>query len=488
MIQENENKKDENLEKLTDEELRNKILDINNDQLYKIGYMSYYFFISKSGELMKFIDENNFGEKMERTEEKKILIKNFNIITSLFKTIQEEDVEQQVEYQVETLLKVRKEVYDLSQSLYAYEIELAYVKELLDHHTINIMIKNEYKNIPLNKQDVKLLINKVNKTLNNNLEENSNFVNIVSNILSIMPFRMSKLKYFSLIKDNLITKFDKYPVELIEYEVKEYKKIFDSSLTGDYGITFSHYFTSIQKLKNEDMEDLLLDQLENIAKDIIDLTNEMNNIKIFINTVGVLTNRLILMISSQNNIKFYEESKDIFFKWESLGNNVDKELLKSVILESDKRLEKIEKQLLNDIDYFQAINNEGVKRQGFFDEKLDEEVLFAKKMLTYYNDINFTKHEILFLKNPEIVKDEYLEQLTESLIQYINRSIERMNNIERKLRMRRFLSLLELPFLNVEDFLSHIEYSLDSRVASKEETLFTIDTANYWLDRFNKVK
>lgn len=488
MIQGYENKKDENLDKLTNKELRSKILEINNEQLYKIRYMSYYFFIAKSGELMKFIEEDKFGEKLMNSKEKETLIKNFNLIISLFKTLQEDNTYQQVQDHIETLLKARKELYNLSQSLYAYEIELSYIKELLDYHIMNIMIKNEYKNTSLNEQDIKLLINKTNKILDSNLKDNSNFVNIVSNVLNMMPFRMSKLKYFSLIKDNLIAKFEEYPVELIEYEIKEYKKIFDSSLVGDYGVTFLPYFTDIQGFKNRNMEKLSLEQLESMAKDIIDLTNEINRVKIFINTVGVLTNRLILMISSRNKTKVNKDSKDLFLRWEKLQKNLDKNLLNSIILESDKKSKEIENQLLNDIDYFQAINNEGVKREGFFDEKLDKEVLFAKKMLTYYNDINFTKHEILFLKNTKIVKYDYLEQLVENLIQYINRSIGTMNNIERKLRMRRFLSFLELPFLNVEEFLSYIEYSLDPRLASKEEILFTIDNVNYWFDSFNKTR
>ena len=57
-----------------------------------------------------------------------------------------------------------------------------------------------------------------------------------------------------------------------------------------------------------------------------------------------------------------------------------------------------------------------------------------------------------------------------------------MDNMERKFRMRRLLSALELPFQDIMEFISYIEYSLDERVVSKEEILFTIDGLNYWLD------
>ncbi len=65
-----------------------------------------------------------------------------------------------------------------------------------------------------------------------------------------------------------------------------------------------------------------------------------------------------------------------------------------------------------------------------------------------------------------------------------------MDNMERKIRMRRLLSSLELPFVNIEEFLSYVEYTLDERMVSKEEILFTIDALNYLLDELerNKVK
>ncbi len=150
----------------------------------------------------------------------------------------------------------------------------------------------------------------------------------------------------------------------------------------------------------------------------------------------------------------------------------------------------MERRLLEDVRYFEALNEEGVTREDFFDDMLNEEMLFTKYVLTYYNDIDFTKDEVLFLANKEPIDIDYLEQLIDNLIQYINRSIIKMDNMERKIRMRRLLSSLELPFVNIEEFLSYVEYTLDERMVSKEEILFTIDALNYLLDELerNKVK
>src|SRR5699024_411299 len=113
-------------------------------------------------------------------------------------------------------------------------------------------------------------------------------------------------------------------------------------------------------------------------------------------------------------------------------------------------------------------------------------ILFTGKVLTYYNDIEFTRLDLLFSDKYEIVDKNYLVQLVDNLIQYMNRSISSMNNVERKVRMRRFLSLLQLPFEDMEEFFTYVEYSFDETAIGIEEILFTIDAINYLLDEYKE--
>ena len=62
--------------------------------------------------------------------------------------------------------------------------------------------------------------------------------------------------------------------------------------------------------------------------------------------------------------------------------------------------------------------------------------------------------KVLFNKDSEIITEDYLEQLIDSLIRYINRSISSMGNLERKIRMRRLLSCIDLPFEDFEEFIN----------------------------------
>ena len=54
--------------------------------------------------------------------------------------------------------------------------------------------------------------------------------------------------------------------------------------------------------------------------------------------------------------------------------------------------------------------------------------------------------------------------------------------MERKIRMRKLLSLIELPFNNSEEFTNFIKYSLDNKLLSKEEINIKIDYILHYLE------
>ena len=57
-----------------------------------------------------------------------------------------------------------------------------------------------------------------------------------------------------------------------------------------------------------------------------------------------------------------------------------------------------------------------------------------------------------------------------------------MSNIERKLRMKRLLSIMEFPFESPEDFMDYIKNSLDQRTTSNNEILIAINSLYYLMD------
>lgn len=472
-----------NISKLTDEELKYKIVKLNNSQLSNIKDMSYYYLVGGTGKLIKLVEDKNILKEMYLTEERNILIEMYHSTLNSFKKVHEDISERDIQQEISKLLDIREKLHALAMALYAYEIEISYIKELIDHHITKRISKVEYKDMNIDGMDINFLINKIRKTLDNVTEYNV-FIAIVSNILSIIPFRMSKFKYFHIVKSTLIRNFNNYPLNVVKAQMEEYKILFDGRLMGDYGILFDNYFTHIQGFRNMNISSKTIDELEDISKDIFQLTGEINKWSIFVNNLGVILNRLMVIYLTKNEVHTSLNMEDIYKKWEEYYRKRESNLLDSLVKTCEIELEELERELLKGAMDLEKLNQEIVKRQGFDDESFNEKILFTSKILTYYNDLKFTRLDLLFPDKYEIVERGYLTQLVDNLIQYMGRSISTMTNLERKIRMRRFLSFLHLPFENMDEFFSYIEYSLDGRAISTEEVLFTMDTINYLLDEY----
>ncbi len=482
-------KKDKNilneeiLKKLKDDELKNKILDINELQLRKIGEMSYYYFINTSMDLMQLGKENKFFEKTNSIKERDIIKTIFEHIINTFKKLNTGMDKREIEDEIDILLDMREQLYDLLKSIRGYETELSYIKEYMDYYIMKSIGGKEYKNMLVNQNEVALTINKIEKALVDNINNHFTFINIVSDILDILPFRMSKYKYFDVIKATLFRNLSGYPTDLVESKIEYYKMLFDSSIMGDYGVMFDDYFTNIQLFKNIDYKSLSIDEMEEQFDEIFKLALELEEIEMFIVTLGILTNRLIsmLLIASKSMLDIIDSNK-LYSIWEKQERDFQKQNMSRLKELSNKAFISAEKDLVQYVQHFETLNNEALKRPDFLDEELNKKLLFTNKVLTFYNDTSLVKYDELFPEYIEIVEEYYLEQLIDSLIQYINRSLSTMDNIERKFRMRRLLSAMELPFEDIDEFMFYIEYSLDERVVSKEEIIFTIDILNNWLD------
>ncbi|WP_025641826.1 hypothetical protein [Schnuerera ultunensis] len=472
-----------NTSKLTAEELKYKIIELNNRQLSSIKDMSYYYLIGGIGKLVELVEDKNILEEMHLMEEKKTLVEIYHLIVNSFKKFHEDMVEKEIDQEISKLLDIRGKLHDLAMTLHAYEIEISYIKELIDHHMMKRMSKLEYKDLNIDVMEINFLVNKIRKTLDNVTEYNV-FIAIVSNILSIIPFRMSKFKYFHVVKTNLIRNFNNYPLNVVRAQIEEYKILFDGSLMGDYGILFDNYFTHIQRFRNMNIASKTTDELEGISRDIIQITGEINKWGTFINNLGVVLNRLMVIYLTKHEVHSSLNMEDIFKRWEEYYQERESNLLDSLVKTCEKELEELERELIKGAMDLEKLNQEVVRRRGFDDESFNEKILFTSKILTYYNDLKFTRLDLLFPDKYEIVEKGYLIQLVDNLIQYMSRSISTMTNLEGKIRMRRFLSFLHLPFENMDEFFSYIEYSLDGRATSTEEVLFTMDTIHYLLDEY----
>ncbi|NLJ78130.1 MAG: hypothetical protein GX329_02090, partial [Tissierellia bacterium] len=428
---------------------------------------------------IKKFQDSKILEQIPGKTEKELIIEKFDNIMELFFKISNFDIDIDTEYEQDILLQIRKEYYDMSEALYGYEMEALYMGELLENHIIRIKSREGASHVNIDRLGIRVLINSIEDILYKNSANYDAYTNIVSSILSILPFRMSKLKYFDILHDALMKNLNDYPIAVAEEWIDNYKRIFDNTLHDNYGIMFGDYFTDIQRFKSQPIDGLDTDALEDMIREVMSLSSDIRELRMLIIDIGVMINRLMIILLHRDEISYQGMGEDakIFKNWRygveegSLTANAKEEFM-GWMRKLDENLSDAE-----------AIEDESIARGKEFHTDSDAELSAVREASIYYNDIAYSKYEMLFTKSKEM-PEGYLERLIDNLIEYIDRSIVSMGAIERKIRMRRLLSVLDLPFQNIDEFLSHIEYSLNAKIVSEIEILDSMKSLANWVEEF----
>lgn len=477
------NNMEKEVSKMSNEEIRDNIISLNTKQLKLIKKSSYLNAFNAINLLKNALKDKNSNDNIGLNSEVNLLDCYINKAINFLKASINCETNEKLKTQLKEIMDTRQELYELSSIIDGYSIELAYVGELVDQYGIKILSKRDYENAPYNIKRVEELLVLINDVLSNLKDDYHKYIYIISQIISILPMRLVKDNYFTIVKNTITRNLRIYTKAQVENQINEYKKQFDSSIRDGYGTKFDYYFREIQKLRNIDLSDKNLDELDDIVKEIIKLTKEVNEIFDFILRLGLVIN-MIIVINLVDEISVSDEVEEIFENWiKSIGND-DKEKAYEFKNRIEKEVKQIERNISEDLEKFNILNTEALNRVEFNYDELNEDLLFTKKVLTYYNDANLLDHDILFSEDDSLVTQDYLEQIVDCLIQYINRSLGKMGNMERKVRMRKLLSQLELPFNGIEDFTGYIKYSLDNRVLPNEEINFIIDYILYFLENF----
>lgn len=474
-----------NLMNLSDDELKKMLLNMNAEQLNIVRDMAYYYLFSYTLEILNLLKNKKLLEEFNiADDEKEKIINGYRRVIQLFKDYHSNLSDEERKEGVEFLFNLRKELYDAYITLYGYEIENSYIKEMYEYEIIKESWNKSYEHIRVDYRDIERIINRIHYVLTSNKLDHYSFINLVSSILRIIPFRLSKYRYLDIVKTTLMKNFKGYPVNIVENQMEKYKMVFNSRYVGNFGVVFDSYFNQIQKFNDIDIKDKQQGELETHLGEINQVHLEINNLRTFIQNLGIITNRLIALYLSLERISAKEEFQGYFNKWKQFEQRGDEKILESLLKDSDEKLAKKEKELLDKVMPFEKVIQEAIKRDIIKDDSTDQYIKYTRKLLTYYNDINFTKHDALFPDSYEIIEKDYLDQLIDNLLQYIDRNLRNMGNLERKMRMRRLLASIELPFNDIGEFLTFIEYSLDNKIVSNGELVYCLGEINQMLDTY----
>lgn len=474
---------DKDLDKLSNEEILEIMSNLNEEQLKKIGTMSIYDSFYGVLECKEMMNEFKVIERIGSKEEKEAIENYYNDLLELTYSLDEKVREE--DDKLETVKNIRKGLYQLSNFFKPYVVEISYINELANHYFNKYMMKGTQNLDNLDQE----ILNKLYLDIMNYIAKDSKnyylFTKKISAIIKLLPFRMTKVKFLELIETSLRKNLAKYPKEYVDNQIRDYKRIFDGSMEPSYGTKFDNYFRMTQDIKQNKFKELTIEETEKVLENSKKLLEEVEQIDFFMMNLGILTNKLIVVFLTNFLLKDIQLNEQLVKEWKETRTSFEKDIYEKVKEKLKKEISILEKDLFKANEFLEKIGNEVVKREYIIDKKLNQELLFTKNVLTYYNDIIFEDDEILLLDDQDFmtpIDKDYLEEILLNFIQYINRSISLMSNVERKLRMKRLLSTIELPFERPEEFMDYMTASLDQRVTSNDEILISIKSLYYLME------
>lgn len=466
-------------------EIKEQIINLNKSQLKLIKDSSYLISLGSIIKVQEKIQNLRTAENSYLITEIDELLNHVDWLVEKFRNTIENSPKDNIESNIKEIKEARNNIYGLFQVISGYQIELSYVGQLVDEYGIKLMSKKDYANYPLRNNQVEELINYIILSLDKVKGDYQRYTSIISEIILSLPLRIVKENYFDIVKNSLHRNLKTLTKKDAENIIEDYKKQFDSSIRDGYGTKFDYYFTEIQMLKNMDISSKSLEEVDEIVAKIISLTMELHELFDIIFSIGLNINKLYVGVLL-SDIPVSVDVKGIYGDWLDKSHINNLKFTEEIERRIDREINKIEKEINNSLEIFNKLNFEALKREDFDDEELNKELLLTKNVLTIYNDVQLIDYDEIYEETDMVLTDEYLEQIIDSLIQYINRSLRKMNNMERKIRMRKLLSLIQLPFNNIDEFVNYIRYSLDNKVLSSEEIGFRLDYINYYLtETFN---
>lgn len=472
----------ERIKKLSDDKLNEEIKNVNEAQLKQIGLMAYAEIFNRVVYLDAMIEEkDNLIEKVSKEESKfKEMKELFSKDILKLECLKIEEKENKED--IESFKEIRKEIVKLLRGLTSYATEISYANEITKDKAYLKFIKDNFSEVEEN-MNLDRLVESVKVFLT---EDSINIKNKVMDITSVIPVKVSKIKYYELLENAFKKTMREAGKELIDIIMQRYKSIFDGRFVSEYGVYFDRYFMEAEKANKFNYktdDEKLLSELYNETTEYLDEITFIANI---VREFGIITNRIIAINILRKYILTGIDDKGIKIlkeNWNGYQENPKKfrvglmKNFKKVFSSLDKEFQENNKKL-------QELTMENFRRGNKVDEKLKESLNKSQYVLSYINDYNLEEEEIKEMVNYVPAGEIYLNKSIQDLIEYIDRNSKDMQNIQRKVRMKRVISFVDGAFQTPEEFFNYLANSL-SMTNNKEEQ---IAVANNILEIINRYK
>ncbi|WP_425448193.1 hypothetical protein [Dethiothermospora halolimnae] len=461
-----DNTTEEELKNLTKEKLKNYILNINDKQLTRIGILSLLEMIQSIIDVKDGLEEGKELLEDRLSEEYDDIInlyKDIEIIGKDIFNILKDQGDNKIEEK--HVFELREKAHKLLLGMSGYITEIAYINEIangvLEKEKFNKSYNNMVQNI-----DLKKFYDNVYKFLT----EDMNTLHIKAmEIVRVVPMKIAKQKYYDIIKTAIKKSLGNSSETKTDRLIKRYKSIFNGTMEIEYGQGFDFYFRKTHEFKQFDFKTASIDEVEKVYNDTTKILVEMNDITEMIREIGLIINRIIIILFSIDKIS--NKKEQVINIIEIYNDDKRQRELSKLLKEGFK---EVNEEFTKDNINLEKIIGVYIDKDRNIDEDINKELMVTKEYLAYLNDNYLEDIDLLIDKEGEIATQDYLEQSVDNLTQYINRNIKGMSNKQRKVRMRRLLYLTDFPFEKPEDFFNYLKNSIENN-SSKDDIILSIN-------------
>ena len=468
------NKINEQISKLNDQQIIKEIYDTNKLQLSNIGTMAYIEIFNRNLYLRAIIGENQelVDELLEEDEKFKEIYEKIQSNVIDLDCIMEIDKLNE-NLSIENLKSMRTDVVKVLRTLTAYSTEISFT-----HDVAKDMIYKQFlqeNEIELEKGiDNQKFFDTISKFV---MEDPTTLKNRVMDLTNILPMRITKAKYYDIISGAFKRNLNYSSKRQVDVVLSRYKTLLNGSLESEYGLYFNRYFIKAQEARQVELDTLTDEALNDVYENTYKTIMEIGAVSNIIRECGVILNRLISICtlqseivkeSSNYNLEYLREVWNIYAKDTTEENQ-------SAVLKSYKSLfVSLDAKFRDTNSKLQALTMENFNRKTKVDDDLKSELMKTQYILEYINDYALDQEEILESDYQSIVEKEYLEEAVDNLIKFIDRNITQMDGPQRRMRMRRLLTLTENAFKEPTQFFEYVANSIE-RTSSKTELVATIN-------------
>lgn len=415
-----------------------------NNVIMKLSILEIFFReknIIKSEEKIRGIISNLEDQNTKIIELKTEIFNNIINIKDDFSSISKKNIN----YYIDIRNDIHKTLMDLSR----YLTEISYYNNIY----YDFLSRKQFdKNIPISFEDFYkkiydyLMIDKM--TINQKIAE----------VIWVIPMKITKQKYYSILSNSLKKSFKNLNKEKCGILFKRYKSIFNGTLEWEYVNAFDKYFRITQNYKEVDYKNISQEELDKNFIDSKNIIREIEDLLEFLRELGLIINKFIIVHMIIDEMDKEDKKKVEIFLQDLTKYDYKMLLNKSNEIESD--LMKVTKVYQEDTQNI-INNNIGI------DKNLEDIYSKTEKILSYLNDYYIESEELL-IKNDESIEQNYLDKLISNFIEFIERNIKNMDNTNRKIRMKKILTLLEIPFNTPDDFFDYLKSSIEFNNDRKE--------------------